>query len=317
MDTHVATRSLGMSRIIPAPPEAVFAAWIEPEKMKPWFGPYGMTAPVAEVEPRVGGRHFVVMRDAAGKEYPALGIIEAIEPNRRLVTRVADEGCGPLKGATGTLTFAPHPLGTLFTVRYDHPTEEMRAAHEAMGFIKGWGETLDKLSAFAATPPADAACPFSQPPSPEHGWLHRMLGDWTWEHEGTMPDGSTARGRGVERVRALGPYWVIGEGEGEMPGGGGMNWKVTLGFNAQTKRFTGTWVGSMMGWLCLYDGALSEDGMTLPLENEGPAFDGNGLARYRDTVILEQDGTRRLTSEVQGKDGAWTQFMTGTFRRKD
>ncbi len=314
MNTH-ATTALALTRIIPAPPEAVFAAWIEPEKAKAWFGPYGMTCPTAEIEPREGGRHFTVMRDAAGTEYPNLMRIVEIAPGRRLVLRVPEDEASscPLPGAVGTLDFLAHGLGTRLDVRWDHPTPEMRAEHEAMGFHKGWQETLDKLSAFATAPAA--TCGHQGPPAQEHGWLHRMLGDWVYEHDCTMPDGSVETSRGKESVRALGPWWVIGEGEGTMPGGGTMRWTVTMGFDVATRRFKGSWIGSMMPPMFLYDGALEADGQTLPLMSEGPAFDGRGMATYCDTVTLEADGTRRLASSVKGADGAWTRFMEGRFRR--
>jgi len=317
MDTHIAAgNALSLIRFIPAPPDAVFAAWIEPEKVKAWFGPYGMTTPVAEIEPRAGGRHFTVMRDAEGKEYPNPMRIEQIVQDRRLVLLVPDdaESACPLPGARGTLDFTPHEGGTRFEVRWEHPTAEMRAQHAEMGFDKGWNETVDKLGAFAATPAAACGGPGSAP-TREHGWLHRILGDWTYETEATMPDGSSHKANGTEKVRALGPYWVVGEGEGEMPAGGSARWTVTMGYDAAMKRFRGSWVGSMMGFMFLYDGALTEDGMSLPLESQGPAFDGSGMATYRDTVTMLDANTRTLTSEVQGPDGGWTRFMHGTFRR--
>jgi hypothetical protein len=40
----------------------------------------------------------------------------------------------------------------------------------------------------------------------------------------------------------------------------------------------------MMPHMFLYDGTISEDGRTIALESEGPAFDGNGMARYVDSV---------------------------------
>lgn len=317
MDTHVAAGTpLSLTRIIPAPPEAVFAAWIEPEKVKAWFGPYGMTVPTANIEPRAGGRHDTVMRDAEGRDYPNPMRIEQLIPNRRLVLLVPtdEESACKLPGARGTLDFIPHELGTRFEVRWDHPNAAMRARHEEMGFDKGWGETVDKLSAFAATP--EASCGGTGlPPTQNHGWLHRLLGDWTYVHEATMPDGTTHKATGTEKVRALGPYWVIGEAEGEMPGGGRARWAVTMGCDTATKRFKGSWVGSMMGFMFIYDGALSEDGMSLPLESEGPAFDGNGMATYRDTVTITDQDTRTLTSELKGPDGHWIRFMEGTFRR--
>lgn len=314
MDTHAAT-ALALTRIIPAPPEAVFAALIEPEKVKAWIGPCGMTCPTAEIEPREGGRHVTVLRDAAGTDHPNPMRIVAIAPGRRLVLRVPEEEAGscPLPGAVGTFDVLPHEQGTRLDLRWDHPRPAMRERHEAMGFHQGWQQTLDKLSAVASAPAV--TCGPALPPTPEHGWLHRLLGDWVYEHDCTMPDGSVETSRGTEKVRALGPWWVIGEGEGTMPGGGTMRWTVTMGFDGATRRFRGSWIGSMMGWMFLYDGALSEDGRSLPLLSEGPAFDGRGMATYRDTTTLEDDGTRRLTSEVKGPDGDWVRFMSGVFRR--
>jgi hypothetical protein len=171
------------------------------------------------VDLRPGGFHRALMRDAAGKEYPAYGAIDAVDAPHRLVMRVVDESCGPLIGAVGTLTFEPDGEGTLFTVRYSHPTEEMRATHEAMGFVAGWGETLDKLAAHCMRPAAN--CPaMGAPPSKEHGWLTRLLGDWTYENACVNPQtGETMKGAGRETVRALGGFWVVGDMEGTLPGG--------------------------------------------------------------------------------------------------
>ncbi len=315
MDTNLAGHDLAMTRRIPASPERVFAAWVEPEQVKQWFGPYGMTTPEAEIDCRPGGIHRTLMRDAAGKEYPNAMAIDAVEAPHLLVLRVIDESCGPLVGATGTLRFIAEGEGTRLEVRWRHPTPEMRAAHEAMGFVTGWGETLDKLGAHVCAPAAP--CPGVAPPAPEHGWLQRLLGEWTYESECAGPPGTPPlRASGTELVRALGGYWVIGEAEGGMPGiDGRMRWIMTVGYDDRAKRFRGSWVGSVMTAMFVYDGALSADGRTLTLESEGPAFTGEGTARYRDAMELRGDDTRVLTSAVQGADGGWTQFMTATFRR--
>ncbi len=322
MDTHAELaldRELRITRRIPAPPEAVFAAWTEPSQLKAWFGPYGMTVPEAEVELRPGGFHRTVMRDAAGKDYPNRLAIDEVEAPRRLVVRVVDEACGPLVGAVGTLLFLPEAGGTRLEAVWRHPTAEMRAAHLEMGFGKGWGETLDKLTAHVIghANPAPEGCPMAGGPSPQHGWLHRMLGEWECETECSMgPDGPPMKGRGTERVTSLGGYWVVGEGEGNMPGGGPARWTITMGYDPTAGRFRGTWVGSMMPHMFIYDGIVSEDGRTIALESEGPSFDGKGTARYRDSVTMESDDHRVMTSEVLNPDGSWTRFMTGHFRRK-
>jgi uncharacterized protein YndB with AHSA1/START domain len=317
MDTNVTradARSLGMTRRIPAPPAAVFAAWTQPERIMQWFGPYGMTAPEAEVDLRPGGFHRTLMRDAEGKDYPNRMEIDEVAAPHRLVLRVADDSCGPLVGATGTLLFEAEGEGTRLSVTWRHPTPEMRAAHEEMGFVKGWGETLDKLTAHVLASPAP--CPGASPPTPEHGWLHRLLGEWRYETECSMGPGQPVeRATGTERVRSLGGYWVIGESEGQMPGGGTARWTISIGFDPAAKRFRGSFIGSMMPHMFVYDGKLEEDGRTLTLDTEGPAMSGQGTARYRDVVEMRGEDERALTSLVQGEDGNWTPFMTSVFRR--
>lgn len=319
MDTHIgstATHDLTVTRRFATTPAAVFAAWTEAEQIKQWWGPYGMTVPVAEIDLRPGGVHRTVMRDADGKEYPSLFIIEAITPDQRLVLRVADQSCGPFEGAVATVDLAREGELTRLDVRWRHPTAEMRATHLEMGFVLGWGQTLDKLAAHLAASPA-SSCPGGGAPQPQHGWLLRLLGDWTYEIEAQGPPGQPAmRARGVERVRALGGFWVIGESEGEMPGGVQARMVVTIGYDPRARRFRGSWVGSMMPQMFVYDGALDAACRTLTLDSEGPAMTGEGDARYRDVVELRDDDTRVVTSEMQGADGGWTRIMTATFKRR-
>jgi len=143
----------------------------------------------------------------------------------------------------------------------------------------------------------------------EHRWLGRLVGDWTWE----MESGSE-RLAGSEHVRSLGGVWVVCEGEGAMPDGGSAQTVMTLGFDPSAGRFTGTFVGSMMHHLWLYDGALEGDVLTL--DSEGPGFeDAATLAKYRDTITFHGDDHRVLASSHQGADGAWHEFMTMHYRR--
>lgn len=310
MDTHRHAHGAGtelrLTRRLPAPPDQVFRAWTSPAEVREWFGPKGMTTPLAEIEPRAGGRYRTVMRDAEGREYDNLGVIEALEAPHRLVTRM--EGDGPMAGARLALTFTPEAGGTRLDVSWTHPTPEMRAAHEAMGFERGWGEMIDRLTAFVKCP--TQMCPMGTPPAYGHGWLHRFLGEWDYTGEFMGPDGQSFTGRGTEQVRSLGGYWIMGESVGEMPGGGGeARCVITLGYDPLRERFIGSWVGSMMWHLSLYDGTLSEDGRELVLESEGPAFTGEGTALYRDVMIWEDADHRRMETSVQGADGGWTRLM--------
>lgn len=156
-------------------------------------------------------------------------------------------------------------------------------------------------------------------PQKEHGWLERLVGDWAYEAEAVMAPGQPpVKSQGTESVRSLGGLWVVGEGRGECPGGGPAHTMLTVGYDPATKRFVGTWVGSMMAHLWVYDGWLDEAGETLTLEAEGPSFSGEGkMATYRDITEFKGADHRILTSEVRGDDGRWTRFMMAHYRRRE
>jgi hypothetical protein len=153
-------------------------------------------------------------------------------------------------------------------------------------------------------------------PQKEHEWLHKLIGDWTYESEASMgPDQPVEKVTGSESVRSLGGIWVIAEGEGEMPGGGTGLSVMSLGYDSQNKRFVGTWIGSMMTNLWVSDGELN--GETLTLNSEGPDWNSPGqMANYRDVIEFKNDDHRTLTAHVQGTDGKWNEMMTVDYRRK-
>ncbi|HEX9943524.1 MAG TPA: DUF1579 domain-containing protein [Thermoanaerobaculia bacterium] len=155
-------------------------------------------------------------------------------------------------------------------------------------------------------------------PQKEHRWLEKLVGEWTMEAEATMAPGEPpAKSTGTESVRSLGGLWTVAEGEGEMPGGGTGTSLMTLGYDPQRQRYVGTWVGSMMTHLWLYDGSLDASERVLTLESEGPSMSGDGsLAKYRDVIEFKSDDHRVLTSHVQGEDGNWQQFVTAHYRRR-
>ncbi len=155
----------------------------------------------------------------------------------------------------------------------------------------------------------------------EHRWLQKLVGEWATEAECDMGPGQPAgTTRGLERVRSLGDAWVLCEGEGEMPGGGAATMLMTLGYDPQKKRFVGTWIGSMMTHLWVYDGELDAAGRVLTLSATGPKMSPDAkpgdTAKYRDVIEVKSENERTLTSHMQGDDGKWQKIMTATYRRK-
>ena len=151
-------------------------------------------------------------------------------------------------------------------------------------------------------------------PQREHEWLHRMLGEWTYEMD--APEGKEAeKSTGTETVRSLGGLWVLLEGKGRMPGGEEASTLMTLGYDPGRGAFVGSWIGSMMTWFWVYEGRL--DGQVLSLESEGPDMKTPGKTRrYKDVIELVSDDHRTLTGNVLGEDGSWQPMMTVHYRRK-
>lgn len=157
----------------------------------------------------------------------------------------------------------------------------------------------------------------------EHRWLHRLVGNWMAEGEAQMgPDGPTEKWKIPERVDKVGDVWVQTRSEGDFPGCGPAATVMTLGYDPARKHFVGTFIGSMMTHMWVYEGDLEADGKTLTLRADGPAFGPDGtvvpgkMAKYRDVIAFQDDNNRTLTSFMQADDGSWNQIMQARYRRE-
>lgn len=90
---------------------------------------------------------------------------------------------------------------------------------------------------------------------------------------------------------------------------------MTLGFDPAQNQYVGTFVGSMMANIWPYHGFSMVIGKRLPLNSEGPAFDGNGTCKYRDTIVIIDADSWLFTSEFQADDGKWLQFLSAEHTR--
>lgn len=144
-----------------------------------------------------------------------------------------------------------------------------------------------------------------------HLWLQRLVGEWTTETEATMPDGSVSKISGKASARKLGEYWVVIESTGPMPGDEEEGRTIiSLGYDRHKGRFVGSFVGSMMMNLWIYDGELTDDG-TLNLDTEGEDMtDETKTAPYRDAIRFESDDVYVMTSHYRDENGAWSPFVT-------
>lgn len=150
-------------------------------------------------------------------------------------------------------------------------------------------------------------------PQVEHGFLERMVGIW----EVSSADMGNDE-KWVEVVRSLHGIWFVAEGNGNMPqGGGAATTMLTLGYDPAKGKYVGSWIGSMMAYLWVYEGEVSADGTTLSLYTTGPDFAEPGkTGEYREQIIFKDDDHRIFNSSAKQPDGTWKQFMEAQYTRK-
>jgi uncharacterized protein YndB with AHSA1/START domain len=132
--------SLTLKRRFKAPPAKVFAAWIDPEKVKRWMGPGEVKAVSAESDIRAGGRYRWVMRAPSGEEFDVSGVYHEIVPNEKLVFTWAWKST-PEKESLVTVVLKPDGDGTLLTLTHEQFDDaDTRDRHQG-----GWNGALDKM----------------------------------------------------------------------------------------------------------------------------------------------------------------------------
>jgi uncharacterized protein YndB with AHSA1/START domain len=153
-----------ISRVFDAPRDLVWKCFTEPERMKQWWGPKGVTIVKSDMDLRPGGRYHYAMRTADGSLMWGKMVYREITPPSRIVfvNSFSDEAGGvtrhpmaptwPLE-MLSTFTFEEEKDGkTRFTVKWTplNASEEERATFAAghASMNQGWTGTLDKLGVY-------------------------------------------------------------------------------------------------------------------------------------------------------------------------
>ena len=139
MDTAVKP-SLTIKRRLKAPPEKVFAAWIDPEKVKLWMGPGEIKSVSAVCDARVGGRYHWHMKTPAGEDHDVSGVYREVIANQKLVFTWAWKSTLERESLV-TVQLAPDGNGTVLTLVHEQFYDE--AARD--GHRGGWNGALDKM----------------------------------------------------------------------------------------------------------------------------------------------------------------------------
>lgn len=78
-------RELSSSRLLDAPPDRVYRAWVEPVRLARWWGPKGFTNEFEVCEPQPEGRWKYVMVSPDGARFPNESVFVELVPRRKVV----------------------------------------------------------------------------------------------------------------------------------------------------------------------------------------------------------------------------------------
>ncbi len=144
-DTATKGFDLTVTKQLPASPEEVFAAWLNPDHLKQWIAPMG-TASVPLLEPRVGGRYRIDMHGENDATYVHEGEYLELDSPQRLVFTWISDGTEQ-QASVVTIDLAESDGGTLLTLKHEKlPTTQSAEKHQG-----GWTAIAENLAKVLAT----------------------------------------------------------------------------------------------------------------------------------------------------------------------
>jgi uncharacterized protein YndB with AHSA1/START domain len=146
-------RELVIRRVFRARPQLVFDAMTKPELLRRWWAPrsLGVELHECDADVRVGGRYRYVFGKRGQPPMAFSGVYKEVVPGARLVYTQIFEPMPTAGEGLITVTYEPHPEGTLYTQREQFPSKQVLDGVIATGMEKGMRETLDTLAELVPT----------------------------------------------------------------------------------------------------------------------------------------------------------------------
>lgn len=138
------TRTDTASRVLPASPDRVYAALIDPDALTAWLPPEGMSGRIERFDPRPGGAYRMVLTyadapAAPGKATADSDVVEArfvdLVPGVRIVRAVDFVSDDPIYAGTMTMTWELSGVegGTRVDIRAENVPPGISAEDHAAG----------------------------------------------------------------------------------------------------------------------------------------------------------------------------------------
>lgn len=138
-ETIATVPTVRISKIMPAPREDVFNAWLDADGMRHWMCPGDIKETEVEIDARVGGKFRLVMHGGE-KDHEMTGEYVEIDPPSRIAFTWVSHTA--VAGSLVTLEFHDRGEETELVLTHERlPSTDIAGQHEA-----GWTSILDKLS---------------------------------------------------------------------------------------------------------------------------------------------------------------------------
>lgn len=139
----MATGTVTLHRVIRAPAERLYRAFIDPDALVKWLPPFGFTARVLELDARVGGRYRMQFTNFGTGQVETFGgsYLELVPGKRIVHTDIFDNPALPGEMRT-TVTLASSMAGTSLQVVQEDIPEPIPVD----ACYLGWQESLLQLA---------------------------------------------------------------------------------------------------------------------------------------------------------------------------
>jgi len=133
---------LELEKLLAVPQKRVFAAFVDAEQLRHWWGPAGYTVSGLVFDPVEGASYRIDMQPPDGDVFHLCGTFRVVDAPRLVsFTFVYDEPDPDDQETLVTVTFEPRDPGTRVILdQGSFKTEARRELHR-----RGWTDTLDRL----------------------------------------------------------------------------------------------------------------------------------------------------------------------------
>ena len=143
------TQNVVITRVINAPRDRVYLAYVDPELFKQWVGPRELTMNLVEMNTTPGGRYRYTHADAEGNEYGFRGVFHDLKENESIVQTFEFEGM-PGHVCLESLRLEDADGGTLITATSVFQSVEDRDGMVQSGMETGVNDGYEKLEELLA-----------------------------------------------------------------------------------------------------------------------------------------------------------------------